>query len=81
MGHCHPESRGPLGVGLVQFVLTNGGKDTSISGTQVSWKTCRAHFVGECVRLGQTKDGVVVVKSNGVEFGVVGYLQFHMKLR
>ena len=42
---------------------SDGGKDTSVSGTQVSWKTCRAHFVGECDRRRQTKDGVVVVSS------------------
>ena len=66
---------GPVAFAAESAPASDGGKDTSVSGTQVSWKTCGPHFVGECDSLGQTKDGVVVVKSTGLEFGVVDDLR------
>ena len=46
-------------------------KDTVVFGLKISGETSRAHFAGELDRLGQNKDGIVIVGCPRVEVGVL----------
>ena len=72
--HCNIDFLKDVGSPAVLFEgspTSDSCKDTVVFGLKISGETSRAHFAGELDRLGQNKDGIVIVGCPRVEVGVL----------